>query len=331
MSTTTGPRPALLYPEHDKLGPLGQKRSAIQDAAALRNTLVRAFEAATQDARDAVAAVDTDATAAVHQSRKALRRARAVLGLVGAALPNSEQRAVKTALQEARRALSTVRDHAVAPETLAQLALDDGDRDSDRATVLRVLANAALAVPALAETKQLLAESAARAAAQAEALQTALPHEIAWDTVAEGIRATYGDARRASAAAKRSKAWFHTWRRRSKELVYQLELIARHAGPRVTAIHDELSGVTDTLGPVVDLIMVREFVATYAQGIPPEAIAHLHDSIDHQLDDLMKAARKAARDAFRQKPKKLEKRITKSVRRDLLPPDDANHEGELQW
>ena len=325
MSTTTGPRPALPYPEHDKLGPLGQKRSAIQDAAALRGTLVRAFEAATQDARDAVGAVDADATAAVHQSRKALRRARAVLGLVGAALPSSEQRAVKAALQEARRALSTIRDHAVAPETLAQLALDDGDR----ATARRVLANAALAMPALAETKQLLAESAARAAAQAEALQTALPHEIEWDTVAEGIRMTYGDARRASAAAKRSNAWFHTWRRRSKELVYQLELIAGQAGPRVTAIHDELSGITDTLGPAVDLIMVREFVATYAQGIPPDDIAHLRDSIDHQLDDLMKAARKAARDAFRQKPKKLEKRITKSMRRDLAPPDDANHEGDL--
>jgi len=324
MSTTTDPRPALPYPEHDKLGPLGHKTSAIHDAAALRNLLVRAFEAATQDARDAVGAVDTGATEAVHQSRKALRRARAVLGLVGAALPNSERRAVKTALQEARRALSTVRDHAVAPETLTQLTLDD----DDRAIATQVLANAAAAVPAVAETRQLLAESAARAAAQAEALQTALPHEIAWDTVAEGLRTTYGDARRASAGAKRSKAWFHTWRRRSKELVYQLELIARQAGPRVTAIHDELSGVTDTLGPAVDLIMVREFVATYAQGIPPEAIAHLRASIDSQLDDLMKAARKAARDAYRQKPKKLEKRITKSVRRDLAPPDDANHEGE---
>ena len=280
--STTDPRTALSYPEHDKLGPLGHKISVVHDPAALRNALVRAFEAATQDARDAVGAVDAGATAAVHRSRKALRRARAVLGLVGAALPRSEHRAVKTALQEARRALSTVRDHAVAPETLARLPLDE----ADRATSSRVLANAAEAVPALAEIKQLLAESAARAAAQAEALQTALPHEIDWDTVAEGIRTVYGDARRASRGAKRSKAWFHTWRRRSKELVYQLELVAQKAGPRVTAIHDELSGVTDTLGPAVDLIMVREFVATYAQGIPAGAIEQLRDAIDRQLDDL---------------------------------------------
>jgi CHAD domain-containing protein len=325
MATTTGPKPALPYLEQDKLGPLGIKTSAIHDAAALRNALLRAFEAAAQDARDAVGAVDSGASSAVHGSRKALRRARAILGLVAGALPKSERSAVKAALQEARRALSTVRDHAVAPETLAQLTLDE----ADRAAANRVLANAAEAMPATGAIKQLLAESAARAAAQAEALQAALPHEVDWDIVADGLRTTYGEARRASRAAKRSKAWFHTWRRRSKELVYQLELVATHAGPRVTAIHSELAGVTDMLGPAVDLIMVREFIATFAQGIAPEDVDHLRDSIDGHLDDLMKSARKAARDAFRLKPKKLEKRVTKSVRRDLAPPDDGNGASDL--
>jgi CHAD domain-containing protein len=179
-------------------------------------------------------------------------------------------------------------------------------------------------MPATAEIKQLLSESAARAAAQAEALQAALPHDIDWDIVAGGVRDTYGQARRAVDAAKRSKSWFHTWRRRSKELVYQLEVISHHAGPRIAAIHGELSGVTDTLGPAVDLIMVRDFVSTYGQGVPPEAIEHLRDTLDAQLDELMKAARKAARDAFSMKPKKLEKRITKSLRRDLAPADEGN-------
>ena len=325
MATTTGPKPALPYSEHDKLGPLGIKTSAIHDPAALRNALVRAFEAAAQDAKDAVGAVDKSAASAVHDSRKALRRARAILGLVAGALPKSERRAVKGALQEARRALSTVRDHSVAPETLGQLMLDE----SDRTVANRVLGSAAEAMPAATEVKQLLAESAARAAAQAEALQAALPHEIDWEVVADGIRTTYGEARRASRAAKRSKSWFHTWRRRSKELVYQLELVAGHAGPRVTAIHSELAGVTDMLGPAVDLIMVREFISTFAQGIAQEDVDHLRDSIDGHLEDLMKSARKAARDAFRLKPKKLTKRVAKSVHRDLAPPDEGNGTSDL--
>jgi len=327
MATTTEASSNLPYPEHDKLGPLGAKTSAIHDPAALRSALIGAFEAAAHEARDAVAALDKDsATTAVHSSRKALRRARAVLGLVADALPKSERRAVRTALQDARRALSAVRDHAVAPETLAKLALGD----DDRATATQVLANAAEAVPAAPEIKQLLAEAATRAAAQTEALQAALPAELDWDVVAAGVRATFDEARRACSAAKRSRSWFHTWRRRSKELVYQLELIATHAGPRVAAIHDELAGVTDALGPAVDLVMVREFVSTYGQGVAPEALAQLRSTVDGLLEELMPSARKTAREAFRQKPKKFEKRITKSVHRDLAPPDDGDEAPEAE-
>ena len=88
--------------------------------------------------------------------------------------------------------------------------------------------------------------------------------------------------------------------------------------------------MTDTLGPAVDLIMLRDFVATHAQGIAAEAIEHLRDTLDHDLDELMKTARKAARDTFHAKPKKLEKRITKSLRRDLTPPDEGNGASHLQ-
>jgi CHAD domain-containing protein len=320
MSTTTGAKSTQPYPEHDKLGPLGLKISVVDDPTALRNALVRAFEAAAHGARDAVAAVEHHAPGAVHEARKSLRRARAVLELVSDALAKAEYRALKTALQDARRALSTVRDHAVAPEMLAQLVLDD----ADRTTANQVLANAAAALPATAEIRQLLAESAARAAAQAEALQAALPQDVDWDVVAHGLRATYRQARRASRAAKRSKAWFHTWRRRSKELVYQLELIAGHAGARTGQIHSELAGLSDALGPAVDLIMVREFAATYDQGIAAEAVARLREAIDRQLGDLMKAARKTAREAFRIKPKRLAKRVTKAVHRDLAPVADPS-------
>src|SRR5690606_33993698 len=163
-------------------------------------------------------------TSAVHASRKALRRARAVLSMVAGALPESERRAVRAALREARRSLSTVRDHAVAPEALGALPLDDDERE----TAKRVLDGAAEAIPALAEIKQLLGEAAARAAAQAEALAAALPPEVSWDVVADGIAGVYREARRARRRAKRSRSRFHTWRRRSKELVYQLDFVAAH-------------------------------------------------------------------------------------------------------
>lgn len=310
------------YREDDKLGPLGAKVSALYDPAELRSALLQSFHDAVQTAKDAVAAVDRSTTEAVHDARKGLRRARAVLDLVSGALPKGERKAVAKALQEARRALSMARDHAVAPETLGQLPLGD----EDRAVAKRVLDNAAEALPAAQEIKQVLAESAARAAAQGEALEAALPPEIDLDTLLEGIQGVYAEARHARRSGKRSKQWFHTWRRRTKELGYQLDVLCSHAGPRIHAIHAEIEGLSDTLGPAVDLIMVRDFLGTHDKGITPDELEHLETAVDAQLEDLMKHARKAGRDTFSQKPKKFAKRLAKSIKRDLTPDDDRDRD-----
>jgi CHAD domain-containing protein len=308
----------IAYAEEDKLGPLGIRTAALHDPIDLRARLLREFDHAVAAAKAAAALADQGSTTAVHEARKALRRARAVLSMVAGALPKSERRAVRAALQDARRSLSTVRDHAVAPETLGALTLGDDERE----TAKRVLDNAAEAIPALAEIKQLLGEAAARAAAQAEALAASLPPELAWDVVAAGIAAVYRQARRARRLAKHSRPWFHTWRRRSKELVYQLDFVSAHAGARTLAIRAELEAVTDRLGAAVDLVMLRDFVQTYAQGVPAGDVEQLRDDLDRQLDEQMAEARKAGRDAFRQKPRKLIRRIARAVRRDLMPADE---------
>jgi CHAD domain-containing protein len=315
----SSPHPIPPFTEHDKLGPLGTKPSVLDQGGELRRVLVTEFAAAAEAARDAAANVERDPSSAVHQYRKALRRARAVLGLVAGALPKGERRAVERALREARRALSPARDHAVAPEAIAELPLAEADRE----TAARVLRSAADAMPPRAEIMQLLAEGAARTAAQVEALEAALPAQIEWKTVARGVRRVYADAREARKAAKRSRKQFHTWRRRTKELKYQLELLADYAGPHVGELHRRIEGVTDTQSPPVDLIMLREFVETHAQGLAPEAIDQLTGSIDHQLEDLMTDSRSAGRDVFRKKPRRFARRLTKAIRRDLAPEAPA--------
>ncbi|MDB4956072.1 MAG: hypothetical protein JWO36_3641 [Myxococcales bacterium] len=305
------------FAEHDKLGPLGAKASVLDNPTELRRMLVAEFLAAANAAKAAAGGVDRSTHTAVHDYRKALRRARAVLSLVSAALPKSERRAVRQALQEARRTLGIARDHAVAPDTLAQLPLGDPERE----TANLILHNAEAAMPQAAEIKQLLAEGAARAAAQVEALEAALPEQIEWSTIVRGIRRVYGDARSARKGGKRSKRSFHTWRRRSKELGYQLQLLAGYSGIQVSELYAEIDGATDPQAPAVDLIMVRSFVQTYNQGVSPESFEHLMWAIDGQLEDVMKAGRRAGREAFRRTARKFGRRLTKAVRRDHAPPD----------
>ena len=308
------------FAEHDKLGPLGGKPQVMNNDSELRRALVAEFAAAAEAAREASASVERGAAEAVHSYRKALRRARAVLALVSRALPKSERRAVRRALREARRSLGAARDHVVAPETLAGLPLDPIVRE----TAAAIVRTASDSIAPAAEIKQLLAEGAARTAAQVEALEAALPAGVPWSVVAKGVRSTYDDARRARKAAKRSKRAFHTWRRRSKELGYQLELLANLAGPHVNELHREIEGATDPQSPAVDLIMLRDFVDTYSQGVSPDGLDPLVDAIDAQLDELASAARKAGKTAFEQKPRRFARRLTKAMRRDFAPPPPAD-------
>ena len=328
MSTTTIPDGSKVdvvppFAEHDKLGPLGGgKRSLIEDETELRRVLVAEFAAAAEAARDA-AGNEQNITTAVHEFRKALRRSRAVLSLVSSALPKSERRAIRRALRDARRALGTARDHAVAPDTVDVLPLGIEERE----TASEIVRSSAEAMPPVPEIKQLLAEGAARAAAQVEALEAALPQTVKWSTVEKGIRGTYRDARSARKNAKRSRRSFHAWRRRSKELGYQLELLAGYAGMRASELAREVEGVTDTQGPAVDLLMLRDFVRTHAAGVEGPAVDQLVESIETQIDDLIADSRRAGRAVFDRKPRRFARRLTKAVRRDLAPvvvPDDVD-------
>jgi CHAD domain-containing protein len=303
------------YAESDKIGPLGTKRSILDDDTELRRTMISEFQAAADAAREAAASVDKNAPTAVHEYRKALRRARAVLALVSHALPRSERRALLRALREARRALGTARDQAVVPHTMSAIELDE----VDRATATSIISSSDAAVPANAEVKQLLAEGAARAAAQVEALEASLPQHLHWSTVERGVRDTYDAARRARKSAKRSRRAFHTWRRRSKELTYQLEIIAAYAGSRTSELHREIEHVTDTQGPAVDLLMLRDLARTHGTEIASEALDRLTGALEMQLDDLITDSRRAGRDAFKRKPRRFARRVTKSVRRDATP------------
>jgi CHAD domain-containing protein len=311
------------YAEEDKLGPLGSKRSVIDDEAELRRVLVAEFQNAANHAKAAAASVDRNITSAVHEYRKALRRARAVLLLVGGALPKSERRAVSRALRDARRALGSARDHAVAPDSVSLLTLDEVHQHAADA----ILGTARDAVPPLAEIKQLLNEGAARTAAQVEALEAALPPTLEWATVLGGIRAVYKEARTARKDAKKSKRAFHTWRRRTKELGYQLDVIAGYTGDGLAELQRDLDAVTETQGPAVDLIMLRDFVRTHGAGTAPDALEGLVDQIEKHIKDLLADSRRAGRNIFRRKPRRFTKKLDKAARAEPAPreiPDDVD-------
>ena len=152
---------------------------------------------------------------AVHDYRKALRRARAVLSLVAGALPKSERRAVRRALQEARRGVSPTRDHAVAPEVIHGARARRGFARCRERDHREREGRAAAEPPRSSSCSPRAPRAPPRRSRRSRPRCRA---NLEWDTIEQGVRDTYDAARRARRAAKRSKRQFHTWRRRCKEL-----------------------------------------------------------------------------------------------------------------
>ena len=300
--------------EHDKLGPLGKpdvgsmgNGKPFAKGADLRASLIAAFRTAIDDAQAASRKPAVDE--AVHELRKALRRARATARLVADTLARDDRRDVSRALTEARRMLSASRDLAVVPVALAEVALDDARR-TDALAIVTGARDAAMSVD---EVRQTLTEAATRVAPLADVMAAALPATVGWRDLAGGLADTYREARENLKRARRSRASFHAFRKRAKELTYQLELLSDDIDGKTAVLAHRLASLGDSLGPVVDVIMLRGFLEHHA------AEPALLDAIDDDLDARIKAARKQAKRIFDRGARKFARKVRRAVRRDHAP------------
>lgn len=290
------------YPEHDKLGPLSPPADDT-----LRARVVRAATDALAAARAAELRSTIAPHEAVHEVRKALRRLRALVDLVRDALPRSERKDLARGLSNARRTLGPARDQevarellrgaAAAPELAAPVAAVIASSDPDRPSTEAIAADVARAV--------------AEAGTHVDALIAALPDELRPRRIARGLARTYARARRARKRAKRSDRAVHRWRRRAKELSYQLAVV--DALPGTGELRAALGALDDQLSPIVDRLMAKDYVRLYGAGGSPEDAAlllgHVHDELIARKDEV----RVASRDLFALKPRKLRRRAVDAL------------------
>ena len=92
------------------------------------------------------------------------------------------------------------------------------------------------------------------------------PEAEGWDCIAAGLRATYQRARRAlrHARADRATEDLHEWRKQTKYLWHQLQILTPLAAGSVGELADEFHHLADYLGDEHDLAVLRERVAAPA-------------------------------------------------------------------
>lgn len=258
----------------------------------------------------AVESGGADSAEAVHGARKDTKKLRTVLRLLRDELGDERYRRANGLFRDAARALSESRDAEVRLATLDSLAERAEGLSSDAVAVWRQL---------LDRDREAAADAArdGRAREEAVALLEAGLEEIrgwgprgdSWRLIDSGLRRTYRRGRRAMAAAERDRREedFHEWRKRAKDLWYELRLIGGAWPGPLEASAAEAHRLTELLGDHHDLAVLRGDLA--ARDIGAEEAAALEGAIDRRQEELAAAALPLGRRLYAERPRDFSRRL----------------------
>ena len=255
---------------------------------------------------------DEDTAAAVHEARKDLKKLRSVLRLVRDELGDDVYRRENVRFRDAGRLLSGARDAEVKLQTLTSLRESFGDRLSEDS-----LAPLVEALEAERQRHAKLDDQGVleRAVAEIEAGEAAVAdwplRADDWSLVEPGLKRAYrrGRDRFAQVREEASDEAVHEWRKRVKDLWYQLRIV-RNAWPEVLdEVADQAHDLSDLLGDHHDLAVLRDDVLNRRELLVEGQLEKLLASISERQDDLAEQAVALGDRIYAEKPKAFAKRI----------------------
>lgn len=247
----------------------------------LRDGLCRAAAEQLDTAIDALSGEGSaDRTDAIHDARKAIKKRRSLLRLTRRSLPGEARRRENEILRTAARAVSDVRDAEVMLETMDAVAQRYAGQlpESAFAAARRPLTEALAA-------ERVRTDGPAAAPRALDALRTVADRdaprrmrEVGWSELERGMRRTH---RRGAAAYKRARRdgspqAMHAWRKRVKDLWYELRLLSELGGPAVAGHAKDAHALADVLGDDHDL------------GVLRAALVRAHGRIAGDLDAILR-------------------------------------------
>jgi CHAD domain-containing protein len=203
-----------------------------------------------------------DPSTCIHAARKDLKKLRTAIRLLRRELGAELYRAENERYREAGRLLAPSRDAEVKPETLEALRERFADRLEPAATG---------EWPAALRAERERAVAAGRGderTARALAIVAGGPGRVSawqlrtdsWKLLEPGVDRAYRRGRREMrrAAAEPSGANMHAWRKRTKDLWYQLRILEAHLPESLAASLDRAGELAELLGDHHDLTVLRD-------------------------------------------------------------------------
>lgn len=195
---------------------------------------------------------------AVHEIRKDIKQARALLRLVGCGLKPWARRRVTKKLKKTASALAPSRDAYVKSAAFAELTAHFKRDHSPRALegISRILAQDCRRKqrklsPELKRSRRLLK----KICRDFDSIGAA---RSGWKVIGPGIKRSYRSGRHACQLARKTGAPedFHEWRKSAKDLLYQVNFLCGIWPEQMNALEAELDRLGDYLGDAHDLTVL---------------------------------------------------------------------------
>jgi CHAD domain-containing protein len=254
-----------------------------------------------------------DLDAAVHETRKAFKRLRALVRLSRDALGDEAYRRENTIFRDAGRRLSGARDAAVLVQTLDGLTTRYRDELGDGAfTGLR----AALASEAEAASSALADDRSAvdRVQGTLEAARRRvggwpLPDDGGPATLTPGFERIYRRGRRALKAARKEPdtETLHELRKRAKDLWHAAQVLRPAAPKAMKRLARGAHALSDVVGEDHDLAVLRAAVRERHATLAPGELALLERLIARRRARLQRRALARGQRVYARKPAELAK------------------------
>jgi len=199
----------------------------------------------------------------IHEGRLLIKRARALLWFARPALALSTYARARARLRTAAGLLADQRDLAVTQATLEQLARE-ASNTRDRAALAQIFRSIVRNSPVGEAPKKTLRQALQKAVKvllqSVDKIKRSATDRAAWPSPSERMAEAFRAMREAGKKARHTgkDTDFHEWRKKSKRLLYQLELTRSEPGRRMARAMKRIEKLQDNLGAYHDAVVVED-------------------------------------------------------------------------
>ncbi|MBV9310796.1 MAG: CHAD domain-containing protein [Solirubrobacterales bacterium] len=258
--------------------------------------------------------IDNDPVRAVHNARKAVKKERALLRLSRGSLPAKQRKRENKILRDAARTLSDARDADVLIQALDQLSSHFSGQlpDTTFREVRKPLVRARAAERRRLRRNSINGEATEGLKSVWSEIDSWKLKGDGWKSIEPGLMWSYRTGRDSFRKAQRDPTDenLHAWRKRVKDLWYQLRLLSDVGGPVVKGQAKEAHKLADLLGDDHDLGVLRESIVNMDDVVADvEGVLAL---LDHRRGQLQSEAFNLGQRLYAEKPGAFRRRMRRS-------------------